>query len=379
MSESTDLTVSREFRPAPILQGAELEAHWRYAKVLAQSGFYKDARQAEQAFAKMVIGRALGLDPVQAMSGIHIIEGKAEVGAHLLAHFVKRRDGYDYRIVEHDTEHCSIEFYRDGELLGTSTFGAEDARRAKLDQKNNYLGYPRNMFFARAMSNGVKWFVPEVTNGLPLYSEGELVGGESEDVVGAAAQATPTASLAGVPLVDEVKETIERARALGHAGLSSVATAEMTLRGQAEERVRDWLNVAALELDKLEPDDAEVVPSSETETLPDPEGSEGTFGGPEDGEAAEEVHAAPEVEPVAEEAEPGGSAPADPVEERRTQAERDEEAHRENLLAKAEEMEAHAEVSDAAGDDERASEFRAEAQALRDAAEAQSGQAELDL
>jgi hypothetical protein len=35
--------------------------------------------------------------------------------------------------------------------------------------------YPRNMLFARAMSNGVAFHCPDVMNGIRVYAEGEIV------------------------------------------------------------------------------------------------------------------------------------------------------------------------------------------------------------
>ncbi|RDT44717.1 hypothetical protein DXF87_27490, partial [Enterobacter roggenkampii] len=42
--------------------------------------------------------------------------------------------------------------------------------------------FPKNMLFARAMSNGVKWFTPDVFSG-PVYTPEELGGVQiTEDV-----------------------------------------------------------------------------------------------------------------------------------------------------------------------------------------------------
>jgi hypothetical protein len=43
--------------------------------------------------------------------------------------------------------------------------------------------FPRNMLFARAMSNGVKWYCPDVTSGVTVYSEGEISGVNTIDAV----------------------------------------------------------------------------------------------------------------------------------------------------------------------------------------------------
>jgi hypothetical protein len=53
-----------------------------------------------------------------------------------------------------------------------STFTIQDAQQAGL-ASGNYKTFPRNMLFARALTNGARWFCPEVFNG-PIYTPDEL-------------------------------------------------------------------------------------------------------------------------------------------------------------------------------------------------------------
>lgn len=171
---STDL-VTHEYHAPAILTDTEIDSLWRVGKALAASRMFKDAQQAEQAFAKIILGRDLGLSPAQAMTGIHIVQGKPQVAATMLAAFVRSRPEYDFKVTEHTDQVCSIDFYRNGEKIGTSSFTWDDATRAKLNGKDVWKQHPRNMLYARAMSNGVKWYAPDATNGLPVYVEGEIV------------------------------------------------------------------------------------------------------------------------------------------------------------------------------------------------------------
>lgn len=179
--------------------------------------------------------------------GIHIIEGKPEIGANLLASFVKRHPDYDYNVVEITNETCTLEFYEGDRKLGESNFTVEDAKRAGLVKpKGNWEKWPRNMCFARALSNGVRWYMPDVTAGYGFYTEGEIV--EATDVVELAAEG----QLPDIPRREEVAAIVERARAQNHVGLSDVATIQMTLTGASEERVDAWLQQAEQELERLE-------------------------------------------------------------------------------------------------------------------------------
>lgn len=142
--------------------------------VLAKSGYFQDARDAAQAVVKVLAGREMGFGPVASMTGINIIKGRVSMGANLIAAAVKRSARYDYRVKVMTADECTIEFLErvDGkrELIGVSTFTIADARKA-LTQ--NIDKFPRNMLFARAMSNGAKWFCADVFGG-PIYTPDEL-------------------------------------------------------------------------------------------------------------------------------------------------------------------------------------------------------------
>jgi len=157
----------------------------RIGKAMAASGYFDDARDAAQAIVKILAGREMGFGPFAAMTGIDIIHGKPNIGANLQAAAVKSNPRYDYRVTQLDDTTASITFYEHGEALGVSTFTMEDARETKyydskskswkaLADKHNWRNYPRNMLFARAMSNGVKWYCPDVFAGATVYAPDEL-------------------------------------------------------------------------------------------------------------------------------------------------------------------------------------------------------------
>lgn len=169
----------------------EFDGLYRQAKVLAASGMFKDAQQAEAAFAKLVLGRDFGLSPTQAMTAIHVVEGKPELSANLQAAMLRAYRGpageqYDYRVVEHTGEACVLRvLFRPApgapwEELGVERFDMSDAERAgltaatKAGKPSMYAKYPRNMLFARAISNAIAFHCPEVTFGHRVYGPGEV-------------------------------------------------------------------------------------------------------------------------------------------------------------------------------------------------------------
>lgn len=128
-------------------------------KVFFESGLFTDLKSAAQAVVKIQAGAELGIPPFAALSGVHIIQGKPTIGANLMAGKIKSSGKYNYKVTQQDEKACVIDFYEGKEKIGTSTFTMDDAKKA--DTKN--IGkFPRNMLFARAISNGVRWYCPDV-------------------------------------------------------------------------------------------------------------------------------------------------------------------------------------------------------------------------
>ena len=146
-------------------------------KAFAESGMFPDVKTAAQAIVKIQAGQEIGIPPFAAMSGIHIIQGKPTIGAGVMASCVKGSGKYDYRVVESTEQVCSIDFYQGKEKIGNSTFTIADAKKAGT---KNLDKFPKNMLFARAMSNGVKWYTPDVFSG-PVYVPEEMTAPITED------------------------------------------------------------------------------------------------------------------------------------------------------------------------------------------------------
>ena len=153
----------------------------RIGKMMAISGYFEDARDAAKAAVKVSAGMEMGFGPFASMTGIHIIKGKPAVGANLMAAAVKGNPRYDYRVRKMEDSEVSIEFFEriDGkrESIGVSTFTAADAQKAGTQ---NMGRFPRNMLFARAISNGIRWYCPDVFSGNATYVPEEL-GAEVDD------------------------------------------------------------------------------------------------------------------------------------------------------------------------------------------------------
>lgn len=155
-------------------------------QMLALSGYFERSgdmkQQVAQMCTKILAGREMGMGPFASVQGIYLIKGKLSFAANLISSAIKASGRYDYKVKKLDASGCEIDFYekRDGkwELSGTSTFDVKDAGKAGTQNMDKY---PRNMMFARCMSNGQKWYCPDVFNGNTVYVPEELGANVDED------------------------------------------------------------------------------------------------------------------------------------------------------------------------------------------------------
>jgi len=143
------------------------------AEIMVASGFFKDATDVAKACVKIMAGQELGISPMAAMRGIHIVEGQPQIGAHLMGAMIKRSGKYDYDVTRQDNEACSIKFLRGDAELGTSTFTMEDAKRAGLAGRGQWNKYPAAMLYSRTLSQGARMYCPDIFLG-SIYYEGEI-------------------------------------------------------------------------------------------------------------------------------------------------------------------------------------------------------------
>ena len=161
---------------------ARLDYDTVVSEIFMKSGLFKDTKKQSEAIVKILAGREIGLEPIESMTGIHIVKDKISFGANVMAAAVKRNPEYDYLITEHTNEKCLIEFSKNGTTIYTSEFTMQDAKLAGVVKEGSpWIKYPRNMLFARAMSNGVRFACPDVFGNAPVYVPEELGAEVNED------------------------------------------------------------------------------------------------------------------------------------------------------------------------------------------------------
>ncbi len=146
----------------------------KIGRVFAQSGYFKDARDAAQCVTKILAGRELGIGPFQSVAQFHVVEGKPTMSAGLVGALVKRSGRYDYLPKTWTDTECVLEWYQDREVVGESSFTIAEAERANL-RGSGWTKYPKSMLLARALTQGARMYCPDVFGGA-IYETSELSG-----------------------------------------------------------------------------------------------------------------------------------------------------------------------------------------------------------
>ena len=193
------------------------------AAIAMASGNFPDLRNNEQAIVRIMAGRELGLQPMTALRDLYVVEGKVAMSSGLIASMVRNHPKYDYRITAMDNEHCSIQFYEGEAMIGESDFSMADADKAGINRGGSgWSKYPRNMLFARALTNGARWYCPDAFDGA-VYTPEELepvsVSASGYNKPQSAAQ--PTAEGWGSPAAVSSINAIPQARTPYPVGLSA--------------------------------------------------------------------------------------------------------------------------------------------------------------
>lgn len=164
------MTVQNELQVSEFIKG-----NMEIGQVFAESGMFPDVKSAAQAAVKIMAGKELGLSAFESMASIYMVNGKLALTSKAMASLIKKSKKYDYSVDELTVETCKITFYdvskEEHRALGTSEFTFKDAAKAGLVNKEVWKNYPKNMLFARALSNGSRFYCPDAICGYSSTEE----------------------------------------------------------------------------------------------------------------------------------------------------------------------------------------------------------------
>lgn len=154
----------------------EIDAIKQLAEIYHASGAFPDLKTTAQAFVKIKTGLDLGFSPHVALAGIHFIQGKAVIGANLLASLIKDSGKYEYKVLKNSATECELEFYQ---RIGTGEWAVmgvpvrytiQEAQNAALAGKDVWKKFPADMLFAACIRQGTRRYCADVLRGNPIFS-----------------------------------------------------------------------------------------------------------------------------------------------------------------------------------------------------------------
>lgn len=182
---STDLTV-----PAR----ASLPDKMQYAKAMAGSNLLPRQYQGNPANLLFALeyADALGVSPINAITSIHVIEGKPTASADLIAGLV-RRAGHRLRITGDDT-YATAHLIRadDPDFTYEVTWTLDRAKTAGLAGKGVWKSYPAAMLRSRAITEVARMGASDALYGV-IYTPEEV--GAEVDADGEPTAPTPPAPM----------------------------------------------------------------------------------------------------------------------------------------------------------------------------------------
>lgn len=283
----------------PATRSETLPERLEYSRALAVSNLLPAQYRGkpENVLYAIEFGRSLGIEPIAAINGVHIIEGKPSASAGLISALV-RRAGHRLRVwIERDARGAlvgavaTIVRTDDPDFEFRSVWTLERASAAGLTGKQVWKNYPEAMLKARAIAEVAREACEEELSGVAYTPEelGAEVNADGSVVVttaaarpntpgqtirGAVTPTNPPATNGAAPETSEPAATAERmisptqmkkmAAAMRDAGLTDRATAlafvNEVLQRPADRQVTSrnelTLDEASKVIDRLERENA---------------------------------------------------------------------------------------------------------------------------
>lgn len=139
---------------------------------LFKSGFAPSHfKTPESIIAAILHGQEVGLTPMQALSGIYVINGKPCLDVATMKALVTSQ-GVDIQIIESTPEKAHLRLVR-GNISEEGIYTFEDAKKAGLTSKEVWQKYPKDLCYARCAGRLMKNKCSDLLKG--LYPKEEMM------------------------------------------------------------------------------------------------------------------------------------------------------------------------------------------------------------
>lgn len=168
----------------------DLDQRWRIAQMIAKSGMTRH-RKPEAIMAIMLKAYEIGVPLMQALGAMYFVDGKVAMEGHLMDALAIDRCGVTKTVHEQTIRGCRMTLHRQGWDDLDVSYMLDDAQRAGLVQevtddgqlvpgrvrgkpRLNWKKHPREMYYWRALSRGLKQIAPDYFGGVYTLDELEV-------------------------------------------------------------------------------------------------------------------------------------------------------------------------------------------------------------
>lgn len=160
-------------------------------KGMRAEGLLPKGMTEQAAFLVVTRGRELGMQPIEALSSLYVVNGRVALEGEAMLAAINRNNLGTYLVTESSVERAEVEMVNRSGSKFTAVFTAEDAKRAKLSS-DPWQKYPQMMLLWRAVSWGCRVCFPELFNG--IYTREEAESMEPIPVAHTVTETTPPAA-----------------------------------------------------------------------------------------------------------------------------------------------------------------------------------------
>lgn len=175
---------------------ASMEDVFAIAETVANTEFVPKGLRGNQPaiIAAILYGREIGLEPMQSLSKIAVIDGRPTLSSEGQRALIFAA-GHELWIEESTTNRATVAGIRRGDKTTTRvTWTLDDAKRAGIGGRRNWQTYPRQMLVARASAELARAIFADVIGGLAATEEldAEATPSEPEPTTETAAEKPAT-------------------------------------------------------------------------------------------------------------------------------------------------------------------------------------------
>lgn len=200
-------------------------------------------------------GAEIGLQPLQAMQSIAVINGRPAIWGDAMLALVRGSGQLEYIHEDPTDDGCTVRLKRKGEPEAERTFTKEDAKKAGLSGKQGpWAQYPKRMMQLRARAFALRDVFPDVLRGVFIAEEAQDMPAEKH--MGTADEVQPS-----VQRLDKPASRADKARAAvaSRKAETPVTTLEDVLTAIHAATTPDSLKAAAASATQLSSDEDKAV------------------------------------------------------------------------------------------------------------------------